>query len=72
MYIVHYLILISQLEAQLAYTEAQSHVRDMLWKIPLERIREPQIRRAIRFLSVIGIAALPRDQLDRVSTYNLE
>ncbi|XP_073984500.1 angiotensin-converting enzyme-like isoform X2 [Rhodnius prolixus] len=53
------------LEAQLAYTEAQSHVRDMLWKIPLERIREPQIRRAIRFLSVIGIAALPRDQLDR-------
>ncbi|XP_014258853.1 angiotensin-converting enzyme-like isoform X1 [Cimex lectularius] len=53
------------LEGQLAYTEAQIKIRDVLCKIPKDRVRENHLWRAIRFLSVIGIAALPRDQLDR-------
>lgn len=63
--------LLLQLEGQLIYTEAQARVRDTACKIPLERVRDPNLWRALRHLQVIGIAALPRDQLDRVSSLNL-
>ncbi|XP_014277274.2 angiotensin-converting enzyme-like [Halyomorpha halys] len=56
---------IRALEAQLAYTDAQARISDRLSKIPLERVRDTRHIRAIRFLTNIGIAALPRDQLDR-------
>lgn len=59
--------LLFQLEAQLVYTEAQARVRDRLSQVPLHRVRDPRHARAIRQLTVIGIAALPRDQLDRVN-----
>ncbi|KAF6203797.1 hypothetical protein GE061_002132 [Apolygus lucorum] len=53
------------LEGQLVYTEAQARVRDVVCKIPQERVRDVNLWRALRQLQVIGIAALPRDQLDR-------
>ncbi|KAL1132434.1 hypothetical protein AAG570_010389 [Ranatra chinensis] len=37
----------------------------MVSLIPQERIREPNFKRQIKLLSVIGVAALPRDQLER-------
>lgn len=56
-----------QLRAQLAYSEFQSRVRTLVDKIEKERVGEPQLWRQLRHLAVIGPAALPADQLDRVS-----
>ena len=60
-----------QLEGQLIYTEAQARVRDVVCKIPQERVKDTNLWRALRQLQVIGIAALPRDQLDRVRQLKL-
>lgn len=56
-----------QLEAQLQNSELQRAVRETLNQVDLNLVDNPDLARQIRLLSVIGPAALPPDQLDRVS-----
>lgn len=60
-----------QLRAQLAYAEFQARVRTLVSKIEKDRVGDPRLWRQLRHLSVIGPAALPPDQLDRVSLLEL-
>lgn len=60
-----------QLEAQLRYTEFQSRVRHLVTQIEEEQVVEPMLWRQIRYLAVIGPAALPPDQLERVTGFLL-
>lgn len=39
----------------------------LISKIDINAIRDPVIRRRLRYLFVVGPSALPPDQLDRVS-----
>lgn len=56
-----------QLSAQQFYAEFQHGVWDLTNSIGKDRMNlDPQTYRQIRFYSVVGPAALPPDQLDRV------
>lgn len=57
-----------QLEAQLQNSELQRAIRETLNQVDLNLVENPDLARQIRLLSVIGPAALPPDQLDRVSS----
>uniref|UniRef100_A0A1B6DUB7 Angiotensin-converting enzyme n=2 Tax=Clastoptera arizonana TaxID=38151 RepID=A0A1B6DUB7_9HEMI len=56
---------VEALQAQLAYTEFQNRVRHLVMQIHHEHTDDPRLWRELRYLSVIGPAALPPDQLDR-------
>jgi hypothetical protein len=60
--------LMFQLLAQLEYVDYQRAVWEIVNKITREQVQEGPIWRQIRFLSVIGPAALPPELLDRVSS----
>ncbi|XP_015596207.1 angiotensin-converting enzyme [Cephus cinctus] len=53
------------LEAQRKYAEFQNRAWQMINKLDLSKIRDPAVRRRLRYLSVVGPAALPPDQFDR-------
>ncbi|XP_012251807.2 angiotensin-converting enzyme [Athalia rosae] len=53
------------LEAQQQYSEFQNQAWQLIKRLDINSIRDPTIRRRLRFLSVVGPAALPPDQLDR-------
>ncbi|XP_076240177.1 angiotensin-converting enzyme Ance-3 isoform X2 [Calliopsis andreniformis] len=53
------------LGAQRAYAEFQNQAWFLISRIDRDNIRDPVIRRRLRYLSVVGPSALPPDQLDR-------
>ncbi|XP_063989219.1 angiotensin-converting enzyme [Diachasmimorpha longicaudata] len=53
------------LESQRLYAEFQNHAWHLLSKLDPTNQRDPFLRRRLRYLSVVGPAALPPDQLDR-------
>lgn len=53
------------LESQRVYADFQNQAWFLISKIDKNNIRDPVIRRRLRYLSVVGPAALPPDQLDR-------
>ncbi|KOX80241.1 Angiotensin-converting enzyme [Melipona quadrifasciata] len=53
------------LEAQRIYADFQNQAWFLISKIDKDNIRDPVIRRRLRYLSVVGPSALPPDQLDR-------
>lgn len=55
------------MEAQHQYSQFQNEAWQLISRININSIRDPTIRRRLTFLSVVGPAALPPDQLDRVS-----
>lgn len=56
-----------QLEAQRLYADFQNQAWLLISRIDQNAIRDPAIRRRLRYLSVVGPSALTPDQLDRVS-----
>lgn len=48
------------------YADFQNQAWYLISRIDKDNIRDPVIRRRLRYLSVVGPAALPPDQLDRV------
>lgn len=56
-----------QLDAQRLYADFQLQAWLLISKIDINAIRDPVIRRRLRYLFVVGPSALPPDQLDRVS-----
>ncbi|KAL2720191.1 angiotensin-converting enzyme isoform X1 [Vespula squamosa] len=53
------------LEAQQLYADFQNQAWQLISRIDSNNIRDPIIRRRLRYLSVVGPSALPLDQLDR-------
>ncbi|KAG7190324.1 hypothetical protein KM043_006439 [Ampulex compressa] len=53
------------LEAQRVYADFQNQAWQLISRIDGNNIRDPTIRRRLRYLSVVGPSALPPDQLDR-------
>ncbi|KAI4493970.1 hypothetical protein M0802_009346 [Mischocyttarus mexicanus] len=53
------------LEAQQLYADFQNQAWQLISRIDINNIRDPTIRRRLRYLSVVGPSALPLDQLDR-------
>ncbi|XP_031825829.1 angiotensin-converting enzyme Ance-3 [Nomia melanderi] len=53
------------LEAQRIYADFQNQAWYLISRIDKDNIRDPVIRRRLRYLSVVGPAAFPPDQLDR-------
>ncbi|XP_015174852.1 PREDICTED: angiotensin-converting enzyme [Polistes dominula] len=53
------------LEAQQLYSDFQNQAWQLISRIDINNIRDPIIRRRLRYLSVVGPSALPLDQLDR-------
>ncbi|XP_018340151.1 PREDICTED: angiotensin-converting enzyme-like [Trachymyrmex septentrionalis] len=53
------------LDAQRLYADFQYQAWLLLSRIDINSIRDPIIRRRLRYLSVVGPSALPPDQLDR-------
>jgi len=58
-----------QLEQQLAYAEFQRRVHNIVDKIDKWDIRDPELLRQLKHLSVVGTSVLPPDQLNRVSIF---
>lgn len=56
-----------QLDAQRLYADFQYQAWLLISKIDVNSVRDPIIRRRLRYLSVVGPSALPPDQLDRVN-----
>ncbi|XP_016909807.2 angiotensin-converting enzyme isoform X1 [Apis cerana] len=56
---------IQALEAQRIYADFQNQAWFLISRIDKNNIRDPVIRRRLRYLSVVGPSALPPDQLDR-------
>lgn len=63
------IIFFFQLEAQRIYADFQNQAWFLISRIDKDNIRDPVIRRRLRYLSVVGPSALPPDQLDRVNNY---
>lgn len=59
-----------QLEAQRVYADFQNQAWYLISRIDRNNIRDPSIRRRLRYLSIVGPSALPPDQLDRVINKN--
>lgn len=55
------------MEAQRQYAEFQNQAWHLISRLDVFNERDPLLRRRLRYLSVVGPAALPPDQLDRVS-----
>ncbi|XP_034940431.1 angiotensin-converting enzyme isoform X2 [Chelonus insularis] len=53
------------LEAQREYAEFQNYAWRIINRLDVLNQRDPLLRRRLRYLSVVGPAALPPDQLDR-------
>ena len=62
-------MLFAQLEAQRQYAEFQNQAWQLISRLDGANVRDPNIARRLRYLSAVGPAALPPDQLDRVSTF---
>ncbi|XP_031773861.1 angiotensin-converting enzyme [Apis florea] len=56
---------IQALEAQRIYADFQNQAWFLISRIDKNNIRDPAIRRRLRYLSAVGPSALPPDQLDR-------
>lgn len=56
-----------QLEQQLLYSEFQRKVFSIMTRLNLDNIIDPNLRRQLKILSMPGAAALPQEQLSRVS-----
>lgn len=55
-----------QLEQQLLYSEFQRKVFSIMTRLNLDNVIDPNLRRQLKYLSMPGPAALPREQLSRV------
>ena len=55
-----------QLEQQLAYSEFQRRVHNIVDKIDKYDIRDRDLLRQLRYLATVGPSVLPPDQLNRV------
>lgn len=60
-----------QLQAQQLYSDFQHEVWNLLIKVGRDQVPDIQTWRQIRLLSMIGPAALPPNELDRVSTFSV-
>lgn len=56
-----------QLESQLAHADFQRKVHELVSQIDEDGVQDQKLRRQLKYLAVVGHAALPRDQLNRVS-----
>lgn len=63
------LIFLTQLEAQQQYAEFQNQAWQLISRLDQFNQRDPHLRRRLRYLSAVGPAALPPDQLDRVNNF---
>nr|XP_018914957.1 PREDICTED: angiotensin-converting enzyme-like isoform X1 [Bemisia tabaci]XP_018914958.1 PREDICTED: angiotensin-converting enzyme-like isoform X1 [Bemisia tabaci] len=56
------------LESQLAHADFQRKVHELVSQIDEDGVQDQKLRRQLKYLAVVGHAALPRDQLNRYNS----